>query len=281
MRRLVDFIRALSATIDSEAANERSLHPGHDHRATQILLVASVVLTLVLCFCQPHTFLSLFGAALSRSPHFGRYSQLCSLSYWCMTRTLLLALVPIVHIRLLGEHLSDYGLGKGVSFAASASAGVAESPPRVSLRTYLALLLVMLPLVVAMSFSSSFQRAYPFYRQASRSLFDFVTWELEYLSTFCALEFFFRGYLLFGLRRAFGSQAIFVAVLPYCMFHAGKPPAEALASIIAGIVLGTLALASRTIWGGVLLHVGVAFTMDLSALLQRHAMPDISRIFPT
>ena len=50
-----------------------------------------------------------------------------------------------------------------------------------------------------------------------------MLWELQYGATFFTLEFFFRGYMLFGLRRALGSHAIFVMMVPYCMIHVLKP----------------------------------------------------------
>jgi len=53
------------------------------------------------------------------------------------------------------------------------------------------------------------------------------------------------------------------------MIHFGKPFPETMAAIIAGIVLGTLSLKSRTIWMGVLIHYSVALTMDLSAVWQK------------
>jgi membrane protease YdiL (CAAX protease family) len=57
-------------------------------------------------------------------------------------------------------------------------------------------------------------------------------------------------------------------VVPYCMVHYPKPLPETLAAIVAGIALGTLAMKTRSIWGGVLIHVGVALTMDLLAVAQ-------------
>lgn len=281
MRRLVDFIRALSATIDSEAANERSLHPGYDRRASQILLVAAVVLTFAYFFCKPSFFLSIFGAALARSASLSRYKEFISHSYWCLGQALLLAVVPLVHLRLIGERPSDYGLSRGFSAAApSAQATITSPSPRVSLRIYLALMLVILPVIVLASFTPTFQRTYPLYRLAGRSLLELVVWETEYLLLFFSVEFFFRGYLVFGLRRAFGSQSIFIAMVPYCMFHFTKPPAEALGAIVAGLVLGILALGSRTIWGGVLLHVSVALTMDVSSLIQKNALPSLKGVLP-
>jgi membrane protease YdiL (CAAX protease family) len=55
-------------------------------------------------------------------------------------------------------------------------------------------------------------------------------------------------------------------IVPYCMIHYGKPLPETLGAIVAGLVLGTLALRTRSIWGGVLIHIGVALTMDMLAL---------------
>jgi membrane protease YdiL (CAAX protease family) len=66
---------------------------------------------------------------------------------------------------------------------------------------------------------------------------------------------------------------VLAMVVPYCMIHFGKPWAEALAAIIAGVVLGTLALKTRSIWSGFLIHVTVAVSMDLAALLQTQGLP--------
>ena len=81
-----------------------------------------------------------------------------------------------------------------------------------------------------------------------------------------SLEFFFRGFILNGLRRALGANAIFVMIVPYCMIHYGKPLPETLGAIGAGLILGTLAMRTKSIWGGVLIHIGVATTMDVLAL---------------
>ena len=83
---------------------------------------------------------------------------------------------------------------------------------------------------------------------------------------FFGLEFFFRGFILHGLRRALGANAIFVMIVPYCMIHFGKPMPETIGAIGAGLILGTLAMRTRSIWGGVLIHIGVAMTMDVLAL---------------
>jgi membrane protease YdiL (CAAX protease family) len=54
--------------------------------------------------------------------------------------------------------------------------------------------------------------------------------------------------------------------VPYCMIHFGKPMAETLAAIVAGIILGLMSLKTRSIWFGACLHVAVAMSMDFLSL---------------
>jgi membrane protease YdiL (CAAX protease family) len=163
---------------------------------------------------------------------------------------------------LPGEHLADYGLRlRGVGR---------------HLWIYVVLYLAVLPLIVLVSFKDDFQNYYPFLKHAGRDAWSWrvlLVWELLYAGQFLALEFFFRGFLLQSLRRQLGVYAIFAAVVPYCMIHYGKPFLEANAAIVAGIVLGTLALRTRSIWCGFLVHVSVAISMDLTALIQKGDLP--------
>jgi len=57
------------------------------------------------------------------------------------------------------------------------------------------------------------------------------------------------------------------------MIHFPKPWLEATGAIFFGLFLGILALRSRSIWGGVAVHTGVALSMDIAALLQRGTLP--------
>jgi membrane protease YdiL (CAAX protease family) len=133
---------------------------------------------------------------------------------------------------------------------------------------YVGLYLLVLPFVILVAGQEQFLLTYPFYKYANQSLGHFFRWEVLYVVQFISLEFFFRGYMLKGLSYRFGSGAIFVMVVPYCMVHYPKPLPETLGAIFAGIALGTLAMRTRSIWGGVLIHVGVAFTMDWLAVAQ-------------
>ena len=97
---------------------------------------------------------------------------------------------------------------------------------------------------------------------------DFLLWEAFYVLQFFALEFFFRGFLLQGLKRYVGAYAVFFMAVPYCMIHFGKPMPETLGAIIAGVALGTLALRTGSIWSGVLIHASVAVSMDVLSMWQ-------------
>jgi uncharacterized protein len=131
--------------------------------------------------------------------------------------------------------------------------------------------LFMLPFLLAVSQTASFQHTYPFYRLSSGEPLwpRFLAWELLYALQFVSLEFFFRGFLLHGTRRRFGAYAVFVMMVPYCMIHFGKPALETCGAIGAGIILGFMSLKTRSIWLGAALHIAVAWTMDAAAIGQR------------
>ncbi len=161
-------------------------------------------------------------------------------------------LEKIVAASLPGERLRDYHLSTRGFFR--------------HLWIYGVMFVSFSPIVIVASLSASFRDTYPFYRMANRSHVDLWSWEILYVVQFVALEFFFRGFLLQSLRRVIGANAIFVMMIPYCMIHYGKPLPETFGAIGAGLVLGTLAMRTRSIWGGVMIHVGVAISMDVLAL---------------
>ena len=175
--------------------------------------------------------------------------------FWALGQTLLYIVVPLIQIRFFfREPLGEYGLK---------ISGLLKL-----WGLYLAMLLVMVPIVVTISDTQSFQRTYPFYKPHFHEPLwpRFWIWEFAYFLQFVGLEFFFRGYLLHGVKRQFGAYAIFVMMVPYCMIHFGKPMPETFAAIAAGIILGFMCLKTRSIWMGAALHISVALTMDLCSL---------------
>jgi uncharacterized protein len=176
---------------------------------------------------------------------------------WCFLVFCFYFLLPALIIKFVfKENLRDYGL----SFQGL----------RNHWKVYAAFYLVICPVIILASTTPSFQQIYPFFKYVAASTSGLLIWELAYGAQFFAVEFFFRGYLLFGLKEKFGMYSIFIAVIPYCMIHFTKPMGESFGALFAGVILGYMALKSRSIWGGVMLHWLVAITMDVSSLLQRH-----------
>lgn len=136
-------------------------------------------------------------------------------------------------------------------------------------KIYLGMYLFMLPLLVAVSFDPGFQSKYPFYADASKSWTHLILYELAYGVQFASLEAFFRGFIIFALFKRFGYQAVMIMTIPYCLIHFGKPPAETLGAIAAGMALGFMAIKSKSWLPGALLHWSVGFTMDALCILHK------------
>jgi hypothetical protein len=246
--------------LNREAAEERAQHPGFDTRVMGALILAALVLVFQeYCGDRPN-YDALFG---QYAPSW-QYYQLGGFVWWSGAKVIGYLLVPALAIKLMGGRLSDYGL-RVEGFRKHAW-------------IYVALFLAILPVIVIASYTRAFEATYPFYKLAARSWLDFFLWEAMYGASFFALEFFFRGFFLFTLKRTMGAYAIFVMIVPYCMIHFHKPVPEVVGAIFAGIVLGTLAMVTRSIWCGVLIHVSVAWTMDCLAMIHTYGLPGSGRV---
>jgi len=190
-----------------------------------------------------------------------KYDELYSYGWWVAARVFGYVLVPLPLWKLLfpQDSLLDMGL-RGKGFFGH-------------LWIYGLCLAVVVPAMLLVSAQPDFGTYYPFYKLSSRSWFDFICWESIYFCQFFALEMFFRGWILGALRRNFGAGAVFAMAVPYCMIHYGKPYLEANGAIVAGIVLGSLAMRTRSIYAGFLVHITVAFSMDFLSLWRRASLP--------
>ncbi len=177
------------------------------------------------------------------------------LIFWASMQILSYVVLPSLLIRLVFRRsLADYGLGL--------------RPSRDDVAPYLVLLAIAAPFVAVASTTAAFQAKYPFLDLAvNQPLWpQMYVWWLLYAAQFVALEFFFRGFLIHGLVRSTGMLAVPIMVVPYTMLHFDKPGIEAVAAIVGGLVLGTLALKTKTVWWGALLHISVAMIMDVLAI---------------
>ncbi len=246
----IDQWRAIDAETERDPAQA-----GHfDSRVLVILVVVAVSLTLQEYIGDRGYFEAHWPPAIG-----DKYFELKGFAWWSGWRVFGYVVMPMIALACMpGARIRDVHVSPRGFFA--------------HLWIYILLFLIVLPAVIAASRTPEFRHTYPFYRLANRSGFDLWTWEGLYAAQFVSLEFFFRGFILQGLRRALGSNAIFVMIVPYCMIHYGKPLPETLGAIGAGLILGTLAMRTKSIWGGVLIHIGVAMTMDVLAL---HGCPPV------
>jgi membrane protease YdiL (CAAX protease family) len=139
---------------------------------------------------------------------------------------------------------------------------------------YALALAVMVPLLMVVRHQPDFGAYYPFYRGAGRSWADLLCWEAIYIAQFFALEAFFRGWWLHA-TRGLGAASILGMVVPYTMIHFGKPWLEVSGAIVAGVVLGSVAARTRSIWAGFLVHATVALLMDVLSLERRGELPTL------
>lgn len=180
-----------------------------------------------------------------------------SCAYFGLAAVFIFAVIPYLFVAIV--YRGDSGIRYGISLRGAGSYK----------KIYLALFALMIPLLAIVSGMDSFLRAYPLCKVSIYDTKSIILWEIIYGAQFFSIEFFFRGVLLYILARHFGASAIFIMTLPYVMFHFGKPIPETLASAVAGLILGMLSLYTRSIWGGFLIHTGVAWTMDFAAIFRK------------
>jgi uncharacterized protein len=190
-----------------------------------------------------------------------KWAELCDYAWWTSVHLLCYVLMPglVIHY-LFKARVRDFGWQLN------------QAPQH--WRGYLLLLSPILVFIYLVSLGEDFVNHYPFYDFAGRSWADLIAWEFLYLAQFVFLEFFFRGFIINALRPAIGANAVWVMCVPYLMIHFPKLWLEATGAIFFGLFLGILALQSRSIWGGVCVHAGVAVTMDVAALMRKQGLPE-------
>lgn len=256
--------------LDAEAKAHNESREGYDWRPLVAFATGAVFLTLMEYFGMPTDFRHLVEwMGEGRDPewleslYMSPWWELMNHAWWAAWRVLGFFLLPVIVIWSTGGRVRDQNMER--------------SGFREKLWIYVLSYLVVLGFVVGVSFTEGFQTYYPFYGQSSRSWLDFGLWEVLYLAQFFSLEFFFRGWWL-RAGESMGSKAIFAMTVPYVMIHFGKEFPETLGAIFAGIFLGTLAMRTRSIWGGFLVHGLVAISMDVAAMLQTTGLP--TRFWP-
>lgn len=136
------------------------------------------------------------------------------------------------------------------------------------------MLLIMLPFITVASTQADFLEVYPKLKSVANIYNDSnITWwhkmlfELSYGSDFIGIELFFRGFLILGFAKWVGKDAILPMACFYCTIHFGKPMGECISSYFGGIILGIVVYNTRSILGGLLVHLGIAWLMELGGYI--------------
>ncbi|MBN2472785.1 MAG: CPBP family intramembrane metalloprotease [Anaerolineae bacterium] len=200
----------------------------------------------------------------------------------------LVVAIPIGLIKgVYKQSLSDYGLGLPP-----------QNRRRFALLSFVALTLIAAPAFYLGSRDPAMRAVYPFYRPFD-SIGSFVAYEFAYLPFFIAIEFIFRGYLLFGLAGIrddevqvhgrqgitamrmqdvvvkktaadsglpgafyFDRYALLIQMLSYTAWHLGKPLPELWGTLVWGLAAGSVAYTARSIWPVILSHWLLNVFMD-------------------
>lgn len=142
------------------------------------------------------------------------------------------------------------------------------------IRPYIWLILMMAPIVFFSAYlDPDFLAYYPSYDSKSvessgiPSNLAVLLYEFCYGFDFFSVELMFRGFLIVALSKLVGRKAILPMVACYAFLHFGKPMWETIGSVFGGFGLGILAYESRNIYGGLIVHLGVAWGMEIVAFL--------------
>lgn len=234
----------------------RDDEPAIDRRSVVVFLTATVLIVAFDYWGLPERFSgSWLHVRISEAlgPGYQRFRDLLPYQFWGVSSVVLRVAIPLLVIRfVLGDRPHDWGFRIRGQWS--------------QYRPYALGYLFMVPVLFVASGFAAFQAKYPFYGPAVEGGWHFWGWELFYGLVFLGLETLFRGFMLFGLYPRLGYYSIPVMVVPYVMIHFGKPAPETFAAIIAGSVLGYLALKSKSFLWGWLLHWAVALTMDVFVL---------------
>ena len=141
-------------------------------------------------------------------------------------------------------------------------------------RPYLIMLLIMVPLIAAASTQPDFLRMYPKLKDVDTALygvqnkwFYHLLHELSYGSDFISVELFFRGFLILAFIKVAGKDAILPMACFYCTIHFGKPLGECISSYFGGLILGIVVYNTRSIIGGLIVHLGIAWLMEIGGYI--------------
>lgn len=209
-----------------------------------ILLSAPVLLTIYRYHGFPDTFdtNSYSGSASDTVQRIIQFAVFFFLTF----------LIPFLYaVFVMKVKLSDLGFGAG-NF-------------KQGLRFLIFIPVLVLPAIYFAAKMPDVQSEYPLAKSLMTDQTHLIVYQFAYIILYyIAWEFYFRGFLLFGLKDRFGVvNAILIQTISSCLIHIGKPEGEIVGSIIIGIIFGVIAIKTRSIWYVFLIHASIGVLLDL------------------
>lgn len=225
-----------------------------DFKVTYIFISVAIITYLSITLSSPVFYYKIFG----HSPLLGTDARFASRVYWFLMDGTLMFVLPVLSIKFVfKEKLTNFGIRFG--------------DYKFGITTVVLFLLVMIPVLWIVSGSEVFTKTYPQGgAEVRNSIAIFIFYEFCVLIYMLGWEFFWRGYMLFGLKEKFGYYTIFIQMIPFFILHKGKPELELFASIFAGLVLGVQSLRSGSFIYSWLLHWLVMLFIDGLSVLRFH-----------
>lgn len=161
---------------------------------------------------------------------------------WVAANVLLLFFAPLLlGYVMLSDAPSEFGMRIG--------------DWKLGLKWAMGLFVASLPLAVVASRLPAVQQFYRMrYLPSTNSGTEMMTLALTTMLYMVAWEFFFRGFVLFGLKPALGGWAVILQAVMFMVGHLGKPGLEVAGSLIAGLVLGAACWRTGAFWPAAVTH---------------------------
>ncbi|MFA8343283.1 MAG: CPBP family intramembrane glutamic endopeptidase [Rhodothermaceae bacterium] len=180
--------------------------------------------------------------------------ELTEILYWLVSDSVTCLVFPCLILLLLREKISGYGMN--------------FSNWKTGWKYVLTALVFIIPVLWIISSFGAFINYYPTVSESRDNLSVFLVYQLGLIIYLFAWEFLWRGYLLFGLEKKFGFYSIFIQLIPFVLLHNGKPLLETVSAIAGGILLGYIALRTRSFIYGFLIHLMLISGIEIISLLR-------------
>lgn len=180
--------------------------------------------------------------------------ELAEILYWLVSDSVSCLVIPVLVLFLLKEKISDYGLR--------------FSEKSTGFKYVLTAVLFFIPVLWVISSFSDFINYYPTLSETKENYSLFIIYQIGLIVYLFSWEFLWRGYFLFGMEKKFGVYSIFIQVIPFVLLHNGKPFLETVSALAGGILLGYIALRTRSFIYGFFIHYFLIFGIEFISVLR-------------